>query len=65
MVPWLLVFSECYKMQDSFENTENFHSKVTETAAAVQLPFTWRIHAARQGQHTEHFCENVADEASL
>lgn len=26
MVPWLLVFSECFKIQDSVENIQNFHS---------------------------------------
>lgn len=26
MVPWLLVFSECYNVQDSFESMQNFHS---------------------------------------
>ena len=26
MVPWLLVFSECYQRLDSVENTQNFHS---------------------------------------
>ena len=26
MVPWLLAFGDCFKIQNSVENTQNFHS---------------------------------------
>lgn len=66
MVPWL-VFSECCKIQDSFENIQNFFSpKVAKFSYSgtniIYLDVNTLSHV--NVNTYSNFCENVADEAS-
>lgn len=63
MVPWLLVSSEYYKMQNLFESVEfPFFPKWQKLATDIYLDMNTLAHI--NVNTYSNFCENVADEAS-
>lgn len=65
MVPRLLVFSECYKIQDSFESMQNFHSPQVAKISYNGIIDIYLDTVSHINVHTySNFHGNVADEAS-